>query len=150
MDALPQQTSGRAGSLYRVAAASRKLPLGAWVALGGGLGAVSRFGISGWVTSWAWAAFPWGTFVVNLAGSTLLGFALRTLPSEPQVGSLRAFLTIGFCGGFTTFSTFDFEMLALLADGRPATALAYALLSVGGCVAGVLLGLALGSAARRR
>jgi fluoride exporter len=116
--------------------------LGLWVAAGGAVGAVARFMIGGWVTTWAAAGFPWPTFVVNVGGSLLLGFLQVALPpaSAPHV---RAAFTIGLCGGFTTFSTFDYEMLALLQQGNYGTAAAYGVASVSMCIAGVFAGMAL-------
>jgi fluoride exporter len=137
------------GRLYDISDSARRIPLGLWVALGGGAGATARFQLSGWATTWTHATFPWGTLAVNVAGSAILGFLLRTLPPEPRSVRLRALLTIGFCGGFTTFSTFDLEMFTLLAEGRHAVAAGYATLSVGSCVAGVLGGLLAGAAVVR-
>jgi fluoride exporter len=119
-----------------------------WISIGGGIGAMARFGLSGWVTTWAHAGFPWGTFVVNVTGSTVLGFAHGALSTRPGSSRARAFLTTGLCGGFTTFSTFDFEILALLADGHYSTAVSYAAASVLVCVAGVAAGLRLAGRVR--
>jgi fluoride exporter len=115
------------------------------VALGGAIGALARFGLGGWVTTWAYAGFPWGTFFVNLLGSTALGLLHGILPAPPAAPAARAFLVIGLCGGFTTFSTFDFETLSLLQQGRPGTAAAYALGSVAACLSGVVAGMAAGN-----
>jgi fluoride exporter len=113
--------------------------LGLWIAAGGALGAIGRFALSGWVTTWAFAGFPWGTFAVNALGSSALGVAAGALSASapPQ---LRAFLTVGFCGGFTTFSTFGFETLALVQVGSHATAAAYMLASAIVCITGLHLG----------
>jgi fluoride exporter len=120
----------------------RKALIGLWVALGGALGAVARFGISGWVTTWAYAGFPWGTFVVNALGSVALGFLNRGFPPPLGLPAARAFFAVGLCGGFTTFSTFDFETLSLLQQGDYTTALFYSLASTATCIAGVAAGLA--------
>jgi len=110
-----------------------------WIGLGGAAGALARFGMGGWVTTWAGMVFPWGTFAVNVVGSVALGGANRAL--RPATSPyLRAFLTVGLCGGFTTFSTFDFEVFTLAADGRPYSAAAYALASAVCCVGGIYLG----------
>jgi fluoride exporter len=122
--------------------------IGLWVALGGALGAVARFGIGGWVTSWAYAGFPWGTFAVNVLGSAALGFFNRGFPPPLHLPEARAFFAVGLCGGFTTFSTFDFETLALLQQGNYLTALAYWGASTATCVAGVTAGLAFAAAVR--
>jgi fluoride exporter len=84
-------------------------------------------------------AFPWDTFLVNALGSLALGFLSRVLaPSLPIAA--RGFLTVGLCGGFTTFSTFDLEVLTLTEAGRRWTALSYALGSAVTCVAAVYAG----------
>ena len=113
-----------------------------YIALGGAAGALARFGLGGWISGWARAGFPWGTLGVNLLGALLLGVVLRWAPEPESAG--RALLAIGFCGSFTTFSTFGYEALALLQADRPGTAAAYvigsALLGTGAVAAG--LGLA--------
>jgi fluoride exporter len=113
----------------------------AWISLGGAIGAMARFGIGGWLTPWVGTGFPWATFLVNVSGSFLLGFLQRALQTRTASAATRGFLTIGLCGGFTTFSTFDFETLALLDEGRYALAAAYSAGSVVTCVAGVFAGM---------
>jgi fluoride exporter len=114
--------------------------IGFWIALGGGIGAIARFGIGGWVTTWAYAGFPWPTFGINVLGSLALGFLVRALPAPRASPAARAFFTAGLCGGFTTFSTFDFETLALLQQQEYSTAALYSLGSAGACIAGVFGG----------
>lgn len=118
------------------------------MALGGALGALARFAIGGWVTTWAGPEFPWGTFVINVSGSLLLGFLMRVLPSPTAAPEARALLTVGLCGGFTTFSTFDFETLVLLQERLYGLAALYSLGSVLTCLAGVFAGMWLGTVAR--
>lgn len=115
--------------------------LGLWIATGGAVGAVARFLLGGWVTTWAHGGFPWATFAVNAGGSLLLGFLQGALPPVTTTPRVRGMLTIGLCGGFTTFSTFDYEMLALLQHGRHAVAGTYAAASVVTCVAAIFAGL---------
>jgi fluoride exporter len=111
------------------------------VGAGGALGSLARFALGGWVTTWAGAGFPWGTFAVNVLGSLAIGFVIRALAMRGAAGAeMRAFLAIGVCGGFTTFSTFDLEMLTLLQHGRAGMAAVYALGSVSACIGGVALG----------
>jgi CrcB protein len=114
-----------------------------YVALGGAAGALARFALGGWVTRWAGPGFPWATFGINLAGSLLLGWLLRALPGHPAEVQLRALLTVGFCGAFTTFSTFGWETAELLRRGAHGTAAAYVggsvVLSVVGVFAGAWL-----------
>ena len=88
------------------------------VGLGGFCGAVARYFVSGFMLKVS-AAFPWGTLVVNVLGSFLLGF-LMTLVTETLAISPneRLFLAIGFLGSFTTFSTFIYETNSLLEEGE--------------------------------
>lgn len=112
----------------------------AYVALGGALGAVARYGLSGWVHARLGETFPWGTLVVNLLGCLLLGAAVRWLQVSAAHPSVRPFLLIGLLGAFTTFSTFSYEAVALLQEGQWARATLY----VGGSVAIGLLALLIG------
>lgn len=111
-----------------------------FVGLGGALGALARFALGGWLAAWAPPGFPWATLAANGGGSLLLGWASRRLPASGASPRARAFVTIGVCGGFTTFSAFDHELVALAGDGRAATAAFYAALSVVLCVVGVFVG----------
>jgi CrcB protein len=102
-----------------------------YVALGSAIGGVSRYLVGGLVQRILDTTFPAGTLLVNVTGSFLLGaiirYALETPSLTPEV---RAFLTIGFCGGYTTFSTFSYETMALLEDGEWARAGVYITASV--------------------
>ncbi len=95
------------------------IPTYAFVALGGATGAVTRFLLSTWVNNKFEALFPWGTFFVNITGCFLLGFiyilGIETLLLPPN---LRTFLTVGFLGAFTTFSTYNLETISLLKSGE--------------------------------
>ena len=108
------------------------------VALGGGVGAVCRYGLSLLPIS---AKFPWGTLLANLAGALIIGFlagcAARVSHFPPELNLL---LKTGFCGGFTTFSTFSLESLTLLEKGRWLLGGSYMVLSVVLCLLGVALG----------
>lgn len=110
------------------------------VASGGALGAVARYLASGWVQNLAGGFFPWGTFAVNATGSLLLGFALVWLQGTVASPETRQFITIGFLGGFTTFSTFSFEATAMLRDGEWWRAGGYTLGSVTLGIAAVVVG----------
>lgn len=111
-----------------------------WIAIGGLAGTFARFGFQGLVQSWTGAAFPWGTFAVNITGSLLVGFLARLGTGSALLSpDLRAGLLIGFCGAYTTFSTFSFEALTLLQSGAYLRAGAYA---VGTVVAGLTATLA--------
>jgi CrcB protein len=89
------------------------------VFLGGGLGAVGRYGVQGFVYRIFPLLFPLGTFLVNVSGSFLIGFLMVASEERFLVNpSVRLFLTIGILGGYTTFSSFSYETIALLRDGQ--------------------------------
>ncbi|HTK48677.1 MAG TPA: fluoride efflux transporter CrcB [Gemmatimonadaceae bacterium] len=114
------------------------------VALGAGVGGVSRYLLASAIQQRAGTAFPWGTFVVNVSGSLLLGFLLRYALATPSLSvEMRALLTTGFCGGYTTFSTYSYETAALLEDGQYSRAGLYAVASVLLALAGTIAGFAL-------
>lgn len=114
----------------------------AYVALGGALGALARYGISGWVYDRMGESFPWGTLVVNLVGCLALGLVIRWLQVSAVSPEVRPFLTIGVLGAFTTFSTFSYETVALLQEGQWLRAGLY----VGGSVALGLIAMVAGIA----
>ena len=114
------------------------------VAAGGAIGSVLRWALSGAVQRWSGSPFPWGTFAVNAIGSFAIGLLAalaleRALVSPP----VRLFLIVGVLGGFTTFSAFSWESVALLRDGQWGAAAAYAFGSLAVGVGGALAGLAL-------
>ena len=89
-----------------------------YVALGGGVGSALRFLLGRLIQDRAGGIFPWGTLLVNIAGSFLLGFLMEYALATPVVSrEVRAMLTTGLCGGFTTFSTFSYETMTLMRDG---------------------------------
>jgi fluoride exporter len=133
-----------------VAPARDRLPLGLWVAAGSGAGAVVRLHLGSWVAAWTAGGFPWPTLAINVTGSILLGFLFRALPAPATSAAYRALLLIGFCGGYTTFSTFDLETWRLLQHGRYVAAAAYSMGSVLACVGGVYCGALLATALRQR
>jgi CrcB protein len=114
------------------------------LAVGGGAGANARFYLGRAVADWqlrhGGVTFPWGTFVINVSGSALLGFLAAAClgTADPARRAWYVLLGTGFCGGFTTFSTFSVEALEMLREERVGAALAY--------VAGSVLA-ALGAAA---
>lgn len=105
-----------------------------YIALGGAVGAVARFGLGGWVQDRTGFAFPWGTLVVNVLGCLLVGFAIRHLEAVRVEPEVRALITVGLVGSFTTFSTFSYEAVALLETGAWTRA---ALYSLGSLVLGI-------------
>ena len=115
------------------------------LAVGGGAGANARFWLGRLVAHLQGpAAFPWATFAINVSGSAVLGVVAGQFlghPPDPARRGWYLLLGTGFCGGFTTFSTFSYETLELLRDGRPGVAAAYAVGSVLAGLLGVWLGL---------
>jgi fluoride exporter len=102
-----------------------------YVALGSAVGGASRFALSTFVQQRASSAFPFGTLIVNITGALILGFVLRYALASPAVSAeMRALLTTGFCGGYTTFSTFSYETIKLIEDGDYRQAGGYVLASV--------------------
>ena len=116
-----------------------------YVASGAALGGMARYALGGWVHGWAGGDFPWGTFVINALGSLLIGFVIGTFESLPVAAETRAFVTVGLLGGFTTFSAFSLETVALMREGEWLRATAYSLGSVGVGIMAVLLGLGVAS-----
>jgi CrcB protein len=114
-----------------------------WIAIGSALGGVSRYLFGGLIQRLFDTSFPSGTLAINVVGSLLLGFIIRYSLETPAVSpELRGFLTIGFCGGFTTFSTFGYESAVMLEEGQWTRLAAYVGLSVLLTVAGTLAGFA--------
>ena len=109
--------------------------------LGGGIGSVLRYGVQLLMPGRVEACqFPWATFAVNILGSFLIGLFYALSARLSLSDELRLLLTAGLCGGFTTFSTFSNDSLALLRQGDVALCLAYIILSVllgvGACLLG--------------
>jgi fluoride exporter len=112
-----------------------------YIAAGSAIGGVSRYLVQGFVQRLTAGTFPVGTLLINLTGSFLLGLILRYGVDTPTLTpEVRAFLTIGFCGGYTTFSTFSYETIALMEDGQWPRAALYVLLSVGLCLVATFFG----------
>ena len=120
-----------------------------WIALGGALGSVARYGCSSLVANWFGQSFPWGTLLVNVLGSFVIGFFAAVTGPDGRVlvsGDVRQFVTIGICGGYTTFSSFSIQTLTLVQDGEVIRAGANVVASVALCLASVWLGYAAGAA----
>jgi CrcB protein len=114
-----------------------------YIAVGSAIGGVGRYLLGGLVQRLAAGTFPGGTLFVNITGSFLLGLILRYAVDTPAVTpEVRALLTVGLCGGYTTFSTFSYEAVALLEDGDWTRAALYMTLSVGLSLLATFLGLA--------
>ncbi|RMG56933.1 MAG: fluoride efflux transporter CrcB [Gammaproteobacteria bacterium] len=117
----------------------------AFIALGGALGAVSRFLVSNGVYALLGRGFPWGTLAVNMLGSLAMGVLAILLLERITVSSeLRGLLLVGFLGAFTTFSTFSIETLNLIEEGALMRAGLNAVLSVVLCLAAAWLGVFIG------
>jgi|SRR6267378_2747368 CrcB protein len=114
----------------------------AYIALAGIIGTLARYFLQGWVQQRSGlATFPAGTLAINLIGSLIIGFVIRLATGSTLISpDLRAALTIGFCGAFTTMSTFSYESMKLLADGEYWYAGLYMGGSVIGCLAAVIAG----------
>lgn len=112
------------------------------VALGGALGSLLRYFVASAIQSPASVGFPWAIFLVNISGGFAMGLIVEMSALKLHIGpELRAFLTVGVLGGYTTFSTFSLESALLIQRGAYATAAAYiagsALLSIAALFAGL-------------
>jgi CrcB protein len=121
-----------------------------WVAIGGALGSVARYGIGGIVSHKFGETFPWGTLVINVTGSFIIGFFGALTSSEGQLSPRsRVFATqffmTGVCGGYTTFSSFSWQTLQRLQERQWLYAGGNVLLSVTLCMIAVWLGWLLGA-----
>ena len=115
------------------------------VFLGAGLGGVARFGV-GRLFATQSASFPWNTLVINVSGSLLITLFAAMATQKGLSPQLQAFLTVGICGGYTTFSAFSAETLSLIQSGQWSRATTYAVASVVLCVLAAFLGMRLGAA----
>jgi fluoride exporter len=119
------------------------------VALGGALGSVARFWLSGLVVRLCGESFPWGTLLVNVSGSLLIGFVATLIAPDGRwlaPTGFRLFFLAGVLGGYTTFSTFSLQTLVLLQGGEWWRAAGNTVGSVLGCLAAVWLGHVLATA----
>jgi len=125
-----------------------------WVAAGSALGGVARFWLSGFVADRLGRTFPWGTLVVNVSGSLIIGLlASLTAPEgrlSPRAHQLTfSFLMMGVCGGYTTFSSFSLQTLSLAQEGQWWQAAGNMVFSAAFCLGAVWLGYALGQILNR-
>lgn len=116
-----------------------------WLALGGALGTLARFGVSGAFNA---QSHPWGTVTVNVVGSLVLGVAVGLWGVEHDADYQLA-LSIGVLGGFTTFSTFALDTIRLWEEGQPGTAVFSVVASIVLGIGAALVGLAVGRAMAR-
>jgi CrcB protein len=114
-----------------------------WVALGGALGSMARYWMTGFVAAVTGSLFPWGTIVVNILGSFVIGFFAGVAGPYGRFATgqdAQLFVMVGICGGFTTFSAFSLQTLYLARTGNWLQAGANILLSVVLCLVAVALG----------
>lgn len=114
-----------------------------WIALGSAIGGMGRYGVSRIFAFWFGETFPWGTLVVNISGCFLIGILSGLTGPDGRVlvsPDFRQFLLVGVCGGYTTFSSFSLQTLALVREGDMVEAGANILLSVVICMIFVWLG----------
>jgi CrcB protein len=117
-----------------------------FVALGGGIGSVTRYLVSGWFASRFGPAFPYGTFVINITGSFIIGVFLAFAQQRVSLSPYwRLFFAVGFVGGYTTFSTFEYESVRLLQEGEMLLGALYLVGSVVTGAVGAVSGIAVGS-----
>jgi CrcB protein len=114
-----------------------------WIMLGSALGGAARYWCSGLVASLVGETFPWGTMLVNVVGSFVIGFFNELTGPDGRVlvsAEIRQFVMVGVCGGYTTFSSFSLQTLNLMRDGEWAQASGNVGLSVALCMLSVWLG----------
>jgi CrcB protein len=117
-----------------------------WIAIGSALGGMARYGCSGLAARLIGETFPWGTIIVNVLGSLIIGFFATLTGPDGRIFAdtlTRQFVMIGFCGGYTTFSSFSLQTLNLVQDGEWWLAGANIALSVVACLVAVFAGFAL-------
>ncbi len=114
-----------------------------WIAIGSALGGVARYWCSGVAARMISETFPWGTLIVNVVGSFIIGFFATLTGPDGRVfasSAARQFVMIGFCGGYTTFSSFSIQTLNLVQDGEWLRAGGYIVASVVLCLVAVWAG----------
>jgi fluoride exporter len=120
------------------------MPTVLWVALGGAIGSVARYGVNIWSGRLLGAEFPWHTFIVNVLGCFTMGALIALMALKLNVGTeIRSFLTTGILGGFTTFSAFSLDFALLIERKSYGAAAAYGAGSVVLSLIAVFAGLAL-------
>ena len=114
-----------------------------WIGIGSALGGMGRHWCNGLIARMAGVAFPWGTLVINILGSFVIGFAAAAMGSEgrwPTTVTAQQFVMVGICGGYTTFSAFSLQTLTLMQNGEWFDAASNVVLSVVLCMVAVWVG----------
>ena len=107
-----------------------------FVAVGGVVGTLARYLVGGWIQQRTGSSFPFQTLFINVSGSFVLGLVARFATGSVLISpEMRAGLTVGFCGAFTTMSTFSYESMQLLGDGEYLRAALYGGGTIAGCLA---------------
>jgi CrcB protein len=115
------------------------------VLAGAGLGGLARYVAGVWISEKFGWAFPWGTFTINVSGSFLIGLLMAVITARPDLSpNWRLFLVVGVLGGYTTFSTFAYEVWRSAKDGQMLLSLTYVVSSVVAGYLAVWLGWAIG------
>lgn len=117
------------------------------VAAGGAIGSVARFWLTGAVAALTGPRFPWGTLLINISGSFVIGLVAGITLTPARVGmhpDARIFLMTGICGGFTTFSAFSLQTIELIQTGDVVPAVGYVMGSIALCLLAVWTGWLLG------
>lgn len=113
------------------------------VAIGGALGSMARFWVGGFVAAWLGPSYPWGTIFINIVGSFVIGcysFLSSPLGAAPASLNARAFVLVGLCGGYTTFSAFSLQTLELAQQERYWGAAGNVVISIVACLIAVWAG----------
>ncbi|MCB0431228.1 MAG: fluoride efflux transporter CrcB [Flavobacteriales bacterium] len=108
-----------------------------WLAVffGGGMGSLARYGVARWVSAMGWSGYPYATFIANMASCLVLGVMVKFFSARPELDTAwKLLVLVGFCGGFSTFSTFSHETVLLMREGQLGWAVMNVLLSVSACV----------------
>jgi CrcB protein len=119
-----------------------------WIALGSALGGVARYAVATRVAETVGGTFPWGTLLVNVSGSFAIGLFAIIAPSDGRWAlspDARLFVTVGLCGGYTTFSSFSLQTLDLIHTGQAPAAIGNVVGSVVLCLLAVWAGAAVGA-----
>ena len=123
-----------------------------WIAIGGALGTMARYGLSSLIAARFGEVFPWGTLLVNISGCFVIGFFAGLTGPDGRVmvsPDLRTFVTVGICGGYTTFSSFSLQTLNLLREGDLLRGGGNIALSVVTCMVAVWIGAVAAAALNR-